>query len=301
MKYATITLSLLCWIASAAATDEYRISLSRPNKAGDTFHMSCEGYELNKIVATINGEVADNVSEKTGIEFDGNIQVINVDSNKTPSSLNITIGKLIKIQDVSKTAFIRDEVKTPLLIKGTVVTASVVKYKDVFFIDKMPVDDDIQKMLSMVIELGKNRPTDDEVFGSQVPRKVGDTWEINKQKTLEGILDRGELFDKNDIEGTATLKDILMVNGKKCLNVNALIRINNINPPMSPGIVVKKATFKANYSGIFPVDASTDRLEEREEMTTYIMAENAPKPDSRAMTIETTIKQVITTKYSYGR
>jgi len=301
IKSSIAAIAAVCCVSSFVTAQEYQILLTRPNKVGDKFDISSEGYELNKIVATINGETADNSQETIGIEFQGSIQVLAIDSNKVPSKVSITIGKLIKIQDESRTPFIRQEVKTPLLAKGTIVNASVVSDKEVFTVDNTPVSEDIQKLLSMVITLGKGRATDNDIFGSAVPRKVGDTWEINREKAAEGVSEAELRVDKDDIEGTTTLKDVVTVDGTKCLNINAQLKVKNISPPMPSGIVIKKATVRANFSGAFPVDTSIDRLSEHQETTTSIVAENAAGQDSRAITIETTIKQVVTTKYSYKK
>jgi len=287
-----IALAVWCCLLGVGSAQDYEVALSRPQKVGDLFGISVEGVETTRSKISANGEIAQDVADKLAIELKGSVRVLEIDKNGEPSKLALTVEKLVKI---------KGDAQTPLLKTGTEVTAFVQDDKDEFEVEDLPVGKEIQQALAMAIALGHGDATDDDIFGSANPQKVGDTWKVNAEKAAADFSKAGLGIDKEGIEGTATLKEVVTVGDEKCLKIAAQIKMKDFSLPLPPGVVVKTATAEADFSGLFPVNKSVNRLEEHEEWTMNFSAEGAGDPGAPALAVEVTSKRNVTAKYTYTK
>ena len=277
---------------SVALAQDYEIKLTRPMKVGAEYHMAAVGHSSMKTTVKADGKVAQEQSEDFSVDFESDVKALEVDKNGDPSKVTLTVDKCILKQGGAEKL---------LLAKGTVVSASVKDDKDVFEVAGQPVDAETAKALSVVVTLGKNHASDDEIFGTKERKKVGDHWAMNAELAAKDLQELAPGIKKEDIAGTVTLDKVVKVGTTDCLQVSAEMTANNMALPLPAGMKVEQSKLQAHFSGMFPIDISKDMMEESESMTMSMTAKGKPNPDGPEMIIEMAAQQNKTVKITHPK
>ena len=95
---------------------------------------------------------------------------------------------------------------------------------------------------------------DDDIFGSKVARKVGESWPLDSKGAAKWATGEGVTVDKKDVGGTMTLKGVENANGGKVLRISGTIAMKNLKMPALPGATVQSCEMKAQFTGLYPVN-----------------------------------------------
>jgi len=274
---------------SVALAQDYEIKLTRPMKVGAEYHIAAVGHSSMKSTIKVNGKVVEEQSKNFSVDFESDDKALEVDKNGEPSKVSLTVDKCILKQGGAE---------KPLLAKGAVVSASAKDDKKVFEIAGQPVDAETAEALDLVVGLGRNRASDDEIFGTKERKKVGDRWAMNAElaaKELQDVM-KGSTVKKEDVAGTVTLDKVVKVGTTDCLQISAEMTVNNVT---MPDMEVAQMKVQAHFSGLFPIDLSKDIMEESGSLTMSITAKAKPDPDGPEMVIESVAEQSLNVKITH--
>ena len=274
---------------SVALAQDYEIKLTRPMKVGAEYHIAAVGHSSMKSTIKVNGKVVEEQSKNFSVDFESDDKALEVDKNGEPSKVSLTVDKCILKQGGAE---------KPLLAKGAVVSASAKDDKKVFEIAGQPVDAETAEALDLVVGLGRNRASDDEIFGTKERKKVGDRWAMNAELAAQDLQDamKGSTVKKEDVAGTVTLDKVVKVGTTDCLQISAEMTVNNVT---MPDMEVAQMKVQAHFSGLFPIDLSKDIMEESGSLTMSITAKAKPDPDGPEMVIESVAEQSLNVKITH--
>ena len=266
---------------SVALAQDYEIKLTRPTKVGAEYHIAAVGHNSTKSTAKMDGKVVEEQSKNFSVDFESDVKALEVDKNGEPSKVSLTVDKCILKQGGTE---------KPLLANGAVVSASVKGDKTVFEIAGQPVDAETAEALDLVVGLGRNRASDDEIFGTKERKKVGDHWAMNAELAAKDLQDvmKGSTVKKEDVAGTVTLDKVVKVGTTDCLQISAEMTVNNA---MMPDMKVAQMKIQAHFSGLFPIDFSKDIMEESDSITMSITVKDKPDPDGPEIVVESVTEQ----------
>ena len=237
--------------AEDAHARDYEIRLHRPVKPGYKYRQSSVGNRLEWTRIKYDGKLAEEKKDELSIRFEAEVTVLATNDKGGPSRSSLKIVKCVAIKG-------KDEKE--LVPRDTVVLAYVKDKKDVFEIavvpvsngtfevGGVPVDRELHKALSTVFTLSKGGITDDDVFGTKQRKKVGDSWDIDTRRAVEGLESRAMTIPKKHAKGKVTLDKVVRVEGMECLNVVGTINISNVVFPVPSGFKIEKGVAEILFS-----------------------------------------------------
>lgn len=261
---------------SIAPAQDYEIKLTRPAKVGAEYHIAAVGSKSMKSTSKVDGKVVEEQNKNFSVDFESDVKALEVDKNGQPSKVSLAVDKCILKQGGEE---------KPLLAKGAVVTASVKDDEAVFEIAGRPADAETAEALDLVVMLGMNGASDDEIFGAKERKKVGDRWAINSElaaKELQDVME-GSTVKKEDVAGTVTLDKVVKVGTTDCLQISGEMTVNGAT---MQGMEVSQIEIHGNFSGLFPADPFKFIMEESHSMTMSITAKGKPDPNGPEMVVE---------------
>ena len=274
---------------SVALAQDYEIKLTRPMKVGAEYHIAAVGHSSMKSTIKVNGKVVEEQSKNFSVDFESDDKALEVDKNGEPSKVSLTVDKCILKQGGAE---------KPLLAKGAVVIASLKDDETVFEIAGQPVDAETAEALDLVVGLGRNRASDDEIFGTKERKKVGDRWAMNAElaaKELQDVM-KGSTVKKEDVAGTVTLDKVVKVGTTDCLQISAEMTVSNVTMPDRK---VAQMKVQAHFLGLFPIDFSKDITEESDSITMSITVKDKPDPDGPEIVVESVAEQSLNVKTTH--
>ena len=274
---------------SVALAQDYEIKLTRPTKVGAEYHVAVVGHDSMKSTVKVDGKVVEEQSKNFSVDFESDVKALEVDKNGEPSKVSLTVDKCILKQGGAE---------KPLLAKGAVVIASVKDDKAVFETAGQPVDAETAEALGLVVQLGKPRASDDEIFGTKERKKVGDHWAMNAELAAKELQDamKGSTVKKEDVAGTVTLDKVVKVGTTDCLQISAEMTVSNVTMPDRK---VAQMKVQAHFLGLFPIDFSKDITEESDSITMSITVKDKPDPDGPEIVVESVAEQSLNVKTTH--
>lgn len=266
---------------SVALAQDYEIKLTRPTKVGAEYHIAAVGRKSMKTTTKLDGKVAEEQSENFAVDFESDVKALEVDKNGKPSKVSLTVDKCILKQGGAG---------KPLLAKGAVVVASVKDDEAVFETAGQPVDAETAEALDLVVELGRNRASEDEIFGTKERKKVGDHWDMNAELFAKELQDamKGSTVKKEDVAGTITLDKVVKVGTTDCLQISAEMTVNNVT---MPDMKVAQIKVQTHFSGLFPMDFSKDIMEESVSMTMSMTVKGKLDPNGPEIVVDSVVER----------
>lgn len=273
-------------LTSIAGAQEYKVSLDRPQKAGQTYTISATGNSKSNTVVTVPGQVPQNQNEAFTVALDGTVKVLAIDDKTAqPTKLEITIAKAL-----------RDN--KPMFQPGTVIVAENLEGKTVFTTGGMPLDQAAGAALDVIVSTHQpGEPSDNAVFGTDKPQKVGDTWMVDADAAARGSAKSGLPVDKNDIKGEVKLSGVEKVNGKDVLHIEADLNVAKIAATLPNGPKIDSGTMKAHFEAVLPAD-DTSLPASESQSTQFHLSMTSPTPDNQSAKIEVDASR--SNKISYG-
>ena len=155
------------WATVAWAADTYPVRLSVPSRVGDTGAVSFKATRSYSQTWTAGGNGRPPVAYTIDATLDGTETVDAISSEARPVKVTIAVASCTKG-------------KVQLLPAGATVTAETVGGRTTFKVNgRVPIANVALVLDQMIYTARPDEPTADEEFGTDRPRKVGETWPAN--------------------------------------------------------------------------------------------------------------------------
>ncbi len=228
----------------------YPIRMGRPDKVGSVLLIQGEGKELMIGKGTVGGQPMPLPERTTTIALTYQCEVMEANDIRKATKLKLTLGKG-KCQV--------NGVPVELPPEGSVIVVIRKNDKELFLQDGLPLVEPLQDALGIVVELGDGRDEEDLQFGTNTPKEVGDSWDVNGENFLN-IAGReiGLVGDPKNVVGKSRLEAIQKHDGVDCMKVSTHADIRNMKGVFyldkELGLKINKATAIIDQHGLLPVD-----------------------------------------------
>lgn len=251
---AAVSLALAC--AAAAAEGQHEIKLSRALEAGARFRISAEGRRSTTSEMTRAGEVLRRDETTLRVELQGLVEIRRVDEAGRPLEQAVGLDYLVW--------GLGGELEHALPT-GRVVIAETVGGRTEFRLDQGSLPPRAAEALELVLSTYRGDvPSEDLVFGSRLPRAIGESWAFDRGAFADAMRTTGAVVDADRLEGQVTLERVERVEGLDCLRVTAEVSVPAFTlAELPPGLELQSGRAEVRVSGAFPTDPSRPRLDDR--------------------------------------
>ena len=236
-----------------AADESYAIKLHRPSKAGDVYDTKISIENTRSIVSKPPNGPAQEQKETVAGDISGRVRVTAVDAKGEPSQFSITVTK-----------FTFGPAAREVVPKGKVIEVTRDE-KEVTckLSDGSEISPDAMAVLQAFYSpISKDAPNDDQVFGSKIPRRVGESWPLDANQLARDVVAKGGKLDPKHASGTFKLKAIEDSPSGKAMRIEGSAEMKNLMlGEMPPGTTVTESQTKLQVSGLFPLDPEKQELE----------------------------------------
>jgi hypothetical protein len=242
----------------------YPIKLTRPFKAGQRYHWSADATLVDSARGTKSGQVRHLLPETVSVNLEATVDVLAVNADGEIVRMACTIEQCTARYGKDRKVVLRP---------GRVVTVEAGKWRPMFIPDagSFTIEDDI--LLRSVLTLPRiDDTTDDDVFGTPRPQKVGDSWPINPDQMMKSWAAAGYKLKKQNISGKMQLKSAETIDGVECIRVSGRAKIEHFLPPamdIPDDAKVADATTEIKFTRLVPLDASRQALTDSYSMTVH--------------------------------
>ena len=225
------TLALWLMMAGVSQSQEtYLIKLTAPRRVGDKYHLRARISET-KIDPKASGQQLRVFTNKSEIELEGNIEVIEVDAHGFETRLSCTVDRCFSGSGGTK---------KKILEKGDVVLATAKKREMVFLSNNREISWETDRCLNKIFQPPSAEADEEEIFGTKTPKKIGERWRINSEAAVSRWNHYGPWFHVKAFEGDSCLRGITTLNGEKCLEIESAARLVDLKPPDTPSNIKVK-------------------------------------------------------------
>ncbi|MDP2815573.1 MAG: hypothetical protein Q8O19_02710 [Rectinemataceae bacterium] len=228
----------------------YPIRMGRPDKVGSVLLIQGEGKQSIMGKGTVGGQPMPFSESTITIALTYQSEVLEANDSRKATKLKLTLGKgKCQVKGVP----------IELPPEGTVTVALRKNDKKLFLKDGLPLEEPLQEALGIVVELGDGKDEEDLQFGTNTPKEVGDTWDVNGENILN-IAGReiGLVGDPKNVKGKSRLDAILKHDGVDCMKISTHADIRDVKGVFyldkDLGLKINKVTGIIDQIGLFPVD-----------------------------------------------
>jgi hypothetical protein len=225
---------------------DYRIDLSRLQGRNTPWHEITSVVSSTSYSSTMNGQPVRTEEEKTTIDLQADAEYLSK-PNDVPVKMKIKITKLDCITNGKP---------VDVLPIGSVLIVQYVQHEKVFtYANGDTISQNIQKILREAVSVNQDPNEDNNAFGTNERKKVGEAWDIHKPFAVTELRALGAQIDTENISGTVTLKEVVQDQDVECMRLTADVDVHNFRiPAFPPTMEMKKSNFIFNFSGLLPVD-----------------------------------------------
>ena len=272
-------------------TQQYEVRLMRPAKANDAYHIQATCRQSEKMKIIRGGQEVKTKNVEFSLEFEAGVRILEVNRIGEVTKCSLSVTNFIKTQG---------EVKKTLIPKESLIMGSVTDAGYFFEVKGNTVGSEIHEALLTVIQFGKGgRWSDDEIYDSKEPQKIGNSWNINAAMASRNLAKAGIKAQVEDITGTATLKEVMEIDRTPCLKVCGEMSIRRMSAPFTPDFKVETAEMHMAYTAIFPVDINKGRLLESQEMRMNLSMRGKPDASGIEVIFQSNAERTLNTKLTY--
>ncbi len=149
---------------------------------------------------------------------------------------------------------------------------------------------DQRARLELVTNVHLSRRTDDDVFGTDEPQSVGESWPIHAEVAAEDLSRIPMMtFTPEQLSGETTLVELAEVDGVPCQLLRSSMDGQGFElTNLPPGSTLRSADLEMRRAGAFPLDTSRQPLRSRTEMAMRMVIQlPAPNGAVALMTVGT--------------
>lgn len=279
---------LLCVVLMSprARGQEYKVRISQPEKVGNKFVISSTATEKMSSTVEVPGVPPQAVAYT--IDLDGTVEILAVnDKTGQPVKLSCTVAKCT-----------RDGEK--LYDAGTVITADSKEGHEVITVNGNELDARSTEQLSGILQTHNpdDTETDDKMFGTDQPRKVGDSWPVNSEAVAKAFSEQGGglPLSKDDVSGTVKFVSVQKVDGKEYLEVVADLDVKSIQGKAN-GANITGGNLSGHMTALLPAEEGGRPLNDSMSMKMKMSAK-APGPNGQDVGLNMSVQRDVKTKIS---
>lgn len=281
--FVALSLGLVGFMGGSLAAKTYNIKLSRASVVGSKYRVEGKGSYTQGMNIKMGPRTLRSKNDIYDVQYQALVTVKAIDAQKQSSVEEHKIEKFVKIQ--GKTT-------STLLAPGTVVTVSRgPNGKAQFHVGKTPVNPVVGKLLQDYSDTHEpNQPTDDAMFGTSKPQKVGASWGINKALMAKSLQKSKTMILAKDLQGQATLEGVAKKMGKDCLKIRATLNVKRFEVPLPGGLKMHNSNMTIELFGHFPVNPNDKRVHGTKSMTMSFFASGKTNPRAPAVSMRINMK-----------
>ncbi len=281
---------LLAALASFAVAQEYQVNLAPALKAGFKYHKTATAKTHTALEVKMGAQVLQSQTQDMNYDFEGDLTVLEVDAKGQTTKVNVRIVKLTQSTPAGA---------ANLLPEGTEVVAAMVGAKPTFTSAGSPVAPSVETALIYFADLSAGEVTMDDALGTKTPRKVGDTWPVDKDALARAMSAQSQgamNISPDDVSGDVKLAGVTKVDNVECLAVEAVVKLTNMDKAMgmgqmAPGATFDKAEGTITLSAKCPVSATAPALENSSHSTVALHGTIPTAPGQPSAQMSTDIVQ----------
>jgi hypothetical protein len=235
--------------AQTAPARDYAVRLNRPAAAGEKRLAVGWLSSDDRLSGTRDGQPSDQRQTST-IRYVVATEIQEVGSKGNALRATLTVRRLVK-----ESGGVSLELAKP----GAVITARLAGRERLFELLGARLAPDLQQALAAAVPLrADDEPTDDDRFGTEQRRRVGESWTANAA-LIASSGPASVTFDPRNVTGTVTLASIKPVNGQPCMEVRWKLeaRHGSWKPgSLPPGFAATNSSMSVTGSLLVPVDTA---------------------------------------------
>jgi len=245
----------------ASKTESYPVRVVRPMKVGSIFSYAALGATHERTLVSWAGSTLEEVKKSYQCELAATAEVREVDDAGMP------VRVFYKIHRCKG----RDEELRPidLVAKDTEIEVFADALGLHFRIDGQPITQELHASLSLV--LAKPVPDDEHLFGSEKPRRPGDSWPVDSVLAAKRFADKGITVDPERLGALVTFRKLARPDhgGSRGAGNSMVLAVEMKAPDASPalpeGFTIRSGSLEVNLGGTFPLDPALPPLDEESE------------------------------------
>ena len=228
----------------------YVVRLSRPFCVGEKFAYTADGTLIQTLTVNNAGQIKTFQPRSISVHFEGTEEILAVNPRGEPTKAAYTVAECTS-----------REGKQQLIVipPGRVVTVEAGKWKPRIDVDQGAFTIQDEFVVRAVLSLpNTGQASDDECFGSDQARKVGESWPARPDGLVKSYAAApGMKVKKQNVSGTIKLAGVETVDGVMCLKVQGKTKVEHFFPPaidLPDRSKVQDATFEYKFTRFLPVD-----------------------------------------------
>ena len=262
---------------------KYTIRLGRSAKVGDRFRIHVTETKSERTKTIVNDKVAKRETKKQIFELEATSTVVRVDSRKRPVHLRLDILQCVQRSDEADDEHV-------VLAKGAVVQAFVREGKTVFQVNGKQVSEGTSEVLDDLINLPTQPISDQDIFGTSEPKKVGDRWPIRADLMARSFAESDKDLEAPDpklISGQMKLEKVEKEQGVPFITLTGKFTIKRFMPKNKGGATITRARLQAGVKRRYADDSRISRFDETLDMALEMELKIPAREKVPAITVQT--------------
>lgn len=231
--------------SAAPSADKYPILLRREQPAGKAVRIRIKDESKERTVMRVQGNVVSDATSSTLLSFVGTLRNLSPGHDQPAEYV---VEELTRISD-GKTA--------ALLPAGSKIAANPVNEKWQYAIEGQTISEELGEALHTLFGDDVGGPTDDDLFGSKVPRAIGESWNLD----IANFKDENVALNPEGASGATRLVSLRKVDGLDCLEVQADLSVPSVTLKGLPAEAkLLEAALSGHFLGLYPTDTKLPAL-----------------------------------------
>jgi len=219
----------LAWLAAPAAAEKktYQIVIDRPDRVGATYTAEINTISGGSQVFTLNDKVVQSEQTRETVALVAAGEVLAVDDEDEAAEVRYTVQQAAATEDGQPADF----VKPGDVVVWRLAGDGAGREQTVTVNGRPPTEAKVTERLITAIGKGTDDGPDidpADVFKTNEPRAVGETWEIDTELFIEAFKEKVPVT-ADDISGEVRLDSVQKVDGVEFLKVLGTITIDASN------------------------------------------------------------------------
>lgn len=290
MRFLPLVTLVLLAPATFAEDAAYPIHFEVPRKVGGKRRIERTMVEASKRIVEQDGKVLKELKSNSKVELQAVVEVLEIDKAGQEIKVRVAVEKFAYIPEGSKSR--------EALPPGSVFLAQTKDGKTIFSLQgkdaKFPQL--AEQLLPQAVSTAKPGPTQDMVFGTRRPQPIGAVWRADQKLLAEQF--KALNANTDDLVGFGKLLAVQTVNDRKCLEVEASVRVKGIGPA-GGNLVPEQTEIEASDRILIPMDYSTGPLEQRVTVKVRQILKGKANTPQRGRAIQVHSTSTTTTKITY--
>jgi hypothetical protein len=224
----------------------HRILLTRPDRVGARARVRRVTSDVRTTRTSKNGGPPKTETVRRRVELDAVTEIRAVDDNRRATEIRYVIDRLEAAGPKGLRPILPP--KSELVVLRKAGTPGELR------IESQPLDEASLQALKSVIPTTLGVNTEQHVFGTTEPRKIGDSWPVDADRARDGIAEVG-IRSPGKARGTTRVVEQRQEGGEDCLFVLGQLELDRFElPDMPQGARTERSRLAMRFSGAYPLD-----------------------------------------------